>query len=155
LVAALVGPLMVDWNSFRPSIEAEATRLVGAPVKVTGQIDASILPSPGLVLRGLEVGPSHATSSVRVRSLGVELSLGALVRGQWKAQELPLAGPEFNLGIDGSGNLALPPIAPGFDPDQLSIDKLNIEDGHAVLTDSRSGARVTLDKMWFNGEMRS
>ena len=155
LLAALVGPSVVDWNRFRPSIEAEASRLIGAPVRITGPIEATILPTPALILSGLEVGPSHASSSVRVRSLAVELHLGALVRGQWRAQELHLIGPDFNLGIDASGNLALPPIAPGFDPDQLSIERLNIEDGHAVLADSRSGSRITLDKLWFNGDVSS
>lgn len=155
LVAALVGPMMVDWGRFRPSIEAEASRLTGTPVRVTGEIDASILPSPVVVLRGLEVGPAHAGSSVRARSLTVELNLGALIRGEWRAQELHLVGPEFNLGIDGSGNLSLPPISPGFDTDQLSIERLNIEDGRGVLADSRSGARVTLEKLWFNGDVRS
>jgi large subunit ribosomal protein L24 len=155
LVAALVGPMMVDWGRFRPAIEVEASRLIGAPVRVTGSIEASILPTPSLTLRELEIGPSHAATSVHVRSLGVELKLGALVRGEWRASELHLAGPQFNLGIDGSGDLALPPITPGFDPDRLSIEKLNIEDGHAVLTDSRNGSRTTLEKIWFNGDLRS
>jgi uncharacterized protein involved in outer membrane biogenesis len=155
LVAALVGPWVVDMERFRPSIEVEASRLVGAPVRVAGPIEAAILPSPRLILHDLEVGPSHASSSVRARSLGVELNLSSLVKGEWRAQELHLAGPEFHLGVDGLGNLALPPIAPGFDPDRLSIEKLNIEDGHAVLTDSRSGSRITLEKLWFNGDVRS
>ena len=54
LVAALVGPMMVDWGRFRPAIEAEASRLIGAPVRVTGPIEASILPTPSLTLRELE-----------------------------------------------------------------------------------------------------
>jgi len=49
-----------------------------------------------------------------------------LVRGQWRAQELHLAGPEFSLGIDSGGNLTLPSISPAFGPDQLSIERLNI-----------------------------
>ena len=63
LVAALVGPMMVDWGRFRPAIEAEASRLIGAPVRVTGPIEASILPTPSLTLRELEIGPSHAATS--------------------------------------------------------------------------------------------
>jgi large subunit ribosomal protein L24 len=155
LVTALVGPLLVDWGRYRPAIEAEASRLIGAPVRITGPIQVAILPSPSLTLRGLEVGPSHASSSLRMRSLGVELSLGSLVRGQWRAAELHLVGPDFNLGFDSMGHLTLPSIAPGFDPDRLTIDRLNIEDGHAVLTDARSGSRLTLDKLWFNGDVRS
>jgi uncharacterized protein involved in outer membrane biogenesis len=155
LLAALIGPSVVDWERFRPSIEAEAARLIGAPVRITGPIGVTILPTPALILRGLEVGPPDASSGVRARSLAVELQLGALVRGQWRAQELHLVGPELNLGIDGAGDLVLPPIAPGFGPEQLSIDRLNIEDGHALLTDSRSGSRISLDKLWFKGDVRS
>ena len=155
LGAALVSPLLVDWGRFRPSIEAEASRLVGAPVRITGPIDASILPTPSLKLRGLEVGPSHAGTSIRARALNVELSLGALLRGHVRASELHLVGPNFTLGLDGTGRLILPPVAPGFDPDRLSIERLNIEDGYAVLADARSGARINFDKLWFNGDMRS
>jgi large subunit ribosomal protein L24 len=155
LLAALVGPLLVDWGRFRPSIEAEASRLIGAPVRITGPIEVRILPSPVLVLRGLEVGAPEAASRVRARSLAAELNLGSLVRGQWRAQELHLVGPDFNLGVDSAGNLALPAMAPRFGPDQLSIERLNIEDGHAVLADARSGSRISLDKLWFTGDVRS
>ena len=57
LVTALVGPLFVDWGRWRTSFEAEATRLIGMPVRVSGQIDARLLPTPSLFLNGIEVGP--------------------------------------------------------------------------------------------------
>ena len=46
LVAALVGPYFIDWNQFRPQFEAEAARIVGAPVRVAGKLDARLLPAP-------------------------------------------------------------------------------------------------------------
>ena len=46
LVAALVGPLFVDWTQYRGVFEARASRMVGLPVRVTGAIDARILPTP-------------------------------------------------------------------------------------------------------------
>ena len=51
LVAALIGPYFIDWNQFRPQFEAEATRIVGAPVRVwLGQpLMISPLLSHGLV----------------------------------------------------------------------------------------------------------
>ena len=33
LVAALVGPIFVDWGQYRAVIEAEAARVVGVPVR--------------------------------------------------------------------------------------------------------------------------
>ena len=34
LLAALIGPYFIDWNQFRPQFEAEAARIIGAPVRV-------------------------------------------------------------------------------------------------------------------------
>ena len=39
LLAALVGPFVIDWNQFRGPFEAEATRLFGAPVRVASGPD--------------------------------------------------------------------------------------------------------------------
>jgi large subunit ribosomal protein L24 len=153
VVTALVGPYFIDWNSFRPQLEAEATRLVGLPVHVGGAIDARLLPSPSVTLSGVAVG--RPGEELQARSLGLELSLGALVRGQWRAVEMRLVGPQFDLALDKSGRIGLPSMSAGFDVDALSIERLNIEDGHAVLTDAASGARLVLDKFWFDGEVRS
>ena len=42
-----------------------------------------------------------------------------------------------------------------FKPDELSIDRLSIEDGTVVLADAASGTSFTLGRVWFNGEARS
>jgi uncharacterized protein involved in outer membrane biogenesis len=155
LVAALVGPLLIDWGRFRPAIEAEASRLIGTPVRVTGPIEAALLPTPSLTLRGIEAGAPDGGEQVKARSLSIEFYLGELMRGQWRARKLDLTGPEFHLGVTDSGELTSPRIAAGFDPKALSIEHLNIEDGHAVVDDTRSDSRLVLDKLWFNGDVHS
>ena len=89
------------------------------------------------------------------RSLGIEFALAPLMRGEWRATELHLAGPQISLGLDASGQVQAPNIAVRFNPDALAVERLSIEDGKVTLTDAASGASVTLDRLWFNGEARS
>jgi large subunit ribosomal protein L24 len=153
LVAALVGPLVIDWGSHRALFETEASRLIGVPVRVTGTIDARLLPSPRLTLHDIIIG--NDTDAVRARSLGVEFALGPLMRGEWRAAELRLAGPQVTLGLDKSGQVRAPNLAIAFRPDELSIDRLSVEDGSIALSDATSGASVTLGGVSFDGEARS
>ncbi len=155
LLTALVGPLFIDWGRWRANFEAEATRLVGMPVRVSGHIDARLLPTPSLTLNGIEVGaPGHAPR-LRARSLGVQFALGPLLRGEWRASQLRLDGPQVTLGLDAKGRIELPPVSIGFDPDQLSFESVEIDDGSAVLLDAASGGRAVLDRLTFRGEVRS
>jgi uncharacterized protein involved in outer membrane biogenesis len=154
LVAALVGPLLVDWGGYRSIFEAEATRLVGLDVRVTGAIDARLLPSPQLTLHDIEIGRA-GDEKVRARSLGIEFALGPLMRGEWRASEMHLAGPQLTLGLDAAGHLQAPNLDIGFNPDALTIDRLSIEDGKLTLTDAANGGSVTLNHLWFNGVARS
>jgi AsmA-like C-terminal region/AsmA family len=153
LVAALVGPLLLDWGSHRTLFEAEAGRLIGVNVRVAGSIDARLLPSPRLTLHDIQIG--DGSDAIRARSLGVEFALGSLMRGEWRAAELHLVGPQVRLGLDPSGRVQAPNLAMTFRPDELSIDRLSIEDGTVVLADAASGASLTLGRVWFNGEARS
>ncbi len=154
LVAALVGPLLIDWGGYRAAFEAEASHLVGLNVRVTGAIDARLLPSPQLTLHDIEIGPS-GENQVFARSLNIEFALGPLMRGEWRAAELKLVGPEVRIGVDAAGRVQAPNLAVGFDPDALSIDRLSVQDGKLTLADAANGASITLDKLWFNGEARS
>ena len=65
LIAALVGPYFIDWNQFRPQFEAEASRIIGAPVRVGGALDARLLPTPSLqaALRRWSAAPTISARS--------------------------------------------------------------------------------------------
>jgi uncharacterized protein involved in outer membrane biogenesis len=155
LVTALVGPLFIDWSRWRTSFEAEATRLVGMPVRVSGAIDARLLPTPTLQLNGIEIGEPGHEPRLRARALGVEFALTPLMRGEWHASQLHLDTPQVTLGVDRSGRIEVPPVSIRFDPDQLSFDRVEIANGRAVLLDAASGTRTVLDQVSFNGDIRS
>jgi hypothetical protein len=156
LVAALVGPLFIDWGYYRSTFEGELTRLVGLPVRVTGAIDARILPTPTVSLHGIVInGPPGQSPKLSAHSLDVELALGPLMRGQWRAAALRVDGPEFTVGIDENGKVDGPPLPIGLDSDRLAIDHLVIDNGRIALRDAASSTRVVLEQLWFNGDMRS
>ena len=154
LVAALVGPLLIDWGGHRTLFETEASRLIGLDVRVNGAIEARLLPTPSLTLHDIEIG-STSEDKIKARALGFEFALGPLMRGEWRAAEMRLSGPQLSAGLDASGHLLAPNLAIKFSPDTLSIDRLSIEDGRVTLSDAANGAHTTLDKLWFNGEARS
>ncbi|HVV78675.1 MAG TPA: AsmA family protein [Pseudolabrys sp.] len=154
LVAALVGPFFIDWSTYRSLFEREASRLTGLEVHVKGGIDARLLPSPGLQLDDIQVGPG-GDGILRARSLTIEFALAPLLRGEWRANDMRIVGPELHVGIDEKGQFAVPAVALDMDPDALSIDRLEVQDGKAFLTDATSGSAFTLDKLWFNGDLRS
>ena len=163
LVAALVGPLLIDWNSYRPIFESQASRIIGTEVRIAGPIDLRLLPSPHLTLNEIQIGNAQAAGGpagtgaaapVTARSLGVEFALAPLMRGEWRATEFIVAGPRINLTADAAGNLQTPGLAFAFNPDDLFIEKLSIEDGKLAIANP-DGSGVALDRVWFNGEARS
>ena len=78
-----------------------------------------------------------------------------MLRGELKVADARLEGPELAIGLDRSGHLALPVPSVRFAPDAVSIQRLSIADGRAILTDAASGSRLVLDKLEFNGDLRS
>ncbi|MCX7314988.1 MAG: AsmA family protein [Alphaproteobacteria bacterium] len=153
LLAALVGPHVVRWNDHRAFFETEASRLVGVPVKVGGDIDAALLPFPSVTLRAISIGPAGEGRRMQSRLLRIELSLGSLMRGELRATEMRLVAPQFNIGLDSQGQIDWPTLS--LANETLSIDRLRVEDGQATLTDATSKSRLVLDQLWFTGDVRS
>jgi len=154
LVTALVGPYFVDWKEHRAYFEAEASRLVGQPVRIGGAIDLRLLPTPTLTLGQIEVG-SAVQPQARARELHVELALGALVRGEVRASEMRIAGPDISLGVGANGKFDWRTTKLGFEPDRFQVEKVEIEDGRLSLSDGASGTQAALQGFWFKGEVRS
>ena len=153
LLAALIGPYFVHWNDHRAFFEAEASRLVGLNVKVSGDIDAKLLPVPAVTLGGIAIGPAGEASRLRSGSLRIELALGALMRGELRATEMKLVAPQLSIGLDARGQIDWPAMA--LATETLSIDRLSIDNGQVTLTDAASGTTVVLDRVGFTGEVRS
>jgi uncharacterized protein involved in outer membrane biogenesis len=154
LLAALIGPYFIDWNQLRPQFEAEATKVIGAPVRVAGGLDARILPTPSLRLRSVVVGGVNDLGKVRADRLDVEFSLGDLLRGEWRANELTIAGMALDLGLDRDGRIDWPASNGTFDPASLAIDRLNLT-GRAALHDAASRKTLELTDIAFSGDVRS
>ena len=154
LTAALVGPYFIDWNQFRPQFEAEATRVIGAPVRVDGALDARLLPTPSLRLRSVVIGGANDLGKVRADKLDVEFSLGELMRGEWRATELTINGLALDLGLDPQGRIDLPIASGKFNLGSLAIDRLNLT-GRIALHDASSRGTLELNDIAFSGDVRS
>jgi uncharacterized protein involved in outer membrane biogenesis len=154
LVAALVGPYFVDWNQFRPQFEAEATRVVGAPVRVSGGLEARLLPAPSLRLQSITVGSPNDLGRIRADNLDVEFSLSSLMRGEWRATELTIGGAAVDLGLNAQGRIELPASTGPFNLGALAIDRLNIT-GRVALHDAASKSTLELYDVAFSGDVRS
>jgi uncharacterized protein involved in outer membrane biogenesis len=154
LIAALVGPYFIDWSQFRPQFEAEASRVIGAQVRVAGTLDARLLPTPSLRLRSVVVGGANDLGKVRADKLDVEFSLGSLMRGEWRATELTINGMALDLGLDGQGRIDWPASTGTFNLGSLAIDRLNLT-GRIVLHDAASRGTLELNDIAFGGDVRS
>jgi hypothetical protein len=154
LIAALVGPYFIDWDQFRPQFEAEATQIIGAPVRVAGKLDARLLPSPSLRLRSVVVGGANDLGKVRADKLDVEFSLGSLMRGEWRATELTIDGMALDLGLDPQGRIDWPASTGRFNLGTLAIDRLNLT-GRIALHDAASRGTLELNDIAFSGDVRS
>ena len=153
LLSALIGPYFIDWSQFRPQFEAEATRVIGAPVRVDGALDARLLPTPSLLLRSIVVGGANDLGKVRAEKLDVEFSLGALMRGEWRATELTINGVALDLGLDRQGRIDWPASSGNFNLGSLTVDRLNLT-GRVALHDAASRSTLELSDIAFSGDVR-
>ena len=155
LLAALIGPYFIDWNQFRPQFEAEASRIIGVPVRVAGELDARLLPAPTLRLRALTFGGNNDLGRLQADKLDVEFSLSSLMRGEWRATELTVNGMAVDLGLDAKGRVDLPSTASGtFNLASLAIERLNLT-GRIALHDAASRSTLELNDITFSGDVRS
>ena len=154
LLAAIIGPFFIDWNQFRPQFEAEASRVLGTPVRVGGALDARLLPVPSLRLGNVQVGGVNDLGKIRADRLDVELSLGSLMRGEIRANELTINGAALDLGLDANGRIDWPASTGSYNLGALAIDRVNLT-GRIALHDAASRSTVELDDIAFSGDVRA
>ena len=152
IAAALAAPAFVDWNAWRTTFESRASALAGAPVKIRGDIVATILPQPSFLLNDIEIGGPAGLRAAQLQGL---LSLGPLVRGVIEAEELVLRRPSMGVVIESGGQVTFPLPGPRLATDQLAISRISIINGTLKVEDRANGVVHEFEDVRANGELRS
>ena len=145
--AALLAPLFIDWNAYRPTIESYGRKLTGREVRIGGAIDAQLFPWPNLTLRDVRIAnPADAIHPDLFVApvLTIELALPPLLSGHLEMTEVRIAQPTIALErLDASrGTWDLKPDRALLDeigPRRLSFPAIRVDGGTAYLADGARG----------------
>ena len=111
LGAAFVLPAFIPWGNYRDRLAEIASEVLGAPVRIEGDIHFSLLPQPKLEFAGVSAGPPDAPN-LTVQSVEAEFSLIDFISDRYTLTRLSLTDPhlEIHVGSDGSvdAGVALP-----------------------------------------------
>jgi len=150
LFAALVGPSIVDWNSFRGEIEAQISDAMGRPVSIGGNINFVILPAPRFSLQDLSIGSLHGGDPLaEFGTLEGEVALAPLLRSEvvitriralnFTARLLRDEDGNLNWGDDEENNFAA-----ALNLNTISLEVAHFEHGTIIYKDAGPGREFTL-----------
>jgi uncharacterized protein involved in outer membrane biogenesis len=154
IVAALFAPAYVDWNDWRAGFERQASELAGTPVQIRGPIEATILPTPAFVLRDVQIGDPEQSTGIHAGEVQGTLSLGALLRGAFEAEDFALISPSIRIALEQGGRIVLP-VGGAKASDGLSISRFAVSGGSLTIEDRAEGSLTYLDGVSAIGEMHS
>ena len=109
IATVLIGPNLVDWNSYKGDIQAQIKAATGRDLAIDGDIEFSVLPGLQLTAANLRFANFNGGSvpdMVRLKSLDIQVRLLPLLRGRIEAEAITLLEPEILLErlVDGRVN---------------------------------------------------
>ncbi len=153
VAAALAAPHVVDFNRFKPQMEAWGARLTGRKVRIGGDVHVSLFPWPTLRLRHVTVSnPPGARQPqfLTAEEIRTRLSLAALLSGELEIEQVHFTRPVLALErlANGSGTWRITPrdgVHLPFSPQRIAIAGITIEDGALILADDRRDGAARLE----------
>nr|WP_246523548.1 AsmA family protein [Neoroseomonas eburnea] len=133
LLAAWIGPRLLDWEAQRDRVAAIASARLGRPVTLEGPLRLTLLPQPMVEAEAVRVGGTDgAEIGVSARALHLRLGLLPLLAGRVEPRDLVLVGADIHLPWppESIGALRPPPWLTGFD---ARIEDSRVAVGGAVL----------------------
>ena len=151
--AALAAPWFVDWNHYRPQLQAWGKALTGREVTIAGDVDFVLFPWPAARLHRVRIAAAPGgrfEHLLTVDEVEARFSLGALFGGRLEVEGVRLVRPVLALEHlrNGQGNWALSPRAQvrlPFAPEHVAIDTVRIEQGRLLLADRRLRSQLRID----------
>jgi len=171
LAIVVVGPGLINWNRYKPQIEAHLEKVLGRDVTLGGKISASFLPEPHLEANDVTIANAQggeAPNLLQLKSLQGKIAFVPLLSGRLVIKGLRLVEPVVDLERlpDGGFNFSFAALAPSgdrslamfeksdaaapaargliFDPQDISIDKIEVVKGTLTYRDRVLDARETV-----------
>ncbi len=140
IVAALAAPLLIDWNAYRPQVEAEASRLMGRPVTIGGDLSIRLLPTIQIDARDITL--DDASGRARIGRLRAELRVAPLLRGNVSLTSVHIR--DADIVVAGSAT------AGGF----LPAEEVIVENARLSLAQAGAPPALIAERMMLTGESR-
>jgi len=167
VVAVLVGPSFVDWNTYKDRIAREVERQTGLRLDIGGDMSLALVPAPTLSAQSIGLAAPDDDFSAplaRIASLDVRVALFPLLRGDIQVENVALIEPVILLETlaDGRRSWAVmeaagaprdgadataPPGGSGAAGIDVRLDSIRVEDGRIVYRDLRSGQEEQLEDL--------
>ena len=145
VVALLVIPSFINWNTYKPEIADQVRALTGRELIIGGDIDLKIFPSPRLVAENVSLSSIEGAQSpdlVSLRSVEVRIALAPLLGGNIGIETVQLIEPQVFLEVLADGRATwtlLPPKEP-----KLEVDQQTDANAPESTTKKDSGPAITL-----------
>lgn len=152
LAALFAIPQFIDWTYFRGVFEEEASRQLGREVRVGGNVNLELLPTPYIRFEQIRIADaSGKTGQAIFRAEGfiVWLKVASLFKGVLEATRVELTRPVLTLAADstGGGNwTGFGENRPGLvlSPGSIALNTVHITDGTVVVRDA-NGKQATFE----------
>ena len=115
----LVAPGLFDWNTYKPQIASAVKEALGRELRIVGDIDLAILPSPALSVRRVSLENVEGADNremVAFEEVEVNVDVSALLAGKIAVTSVRLVRPVIALEITKDGKASWDIKLPGAPP---------------------------------------
>ncbi len=137
VVVALL--LFVDADTYKPRLEAAASRALGMDVRVGGRLGIDLFPGLHITLEDVHIGNQGAdVASVKEARVGIDLL--PLLQKEIRIGTIALKHPSISIERDRDGNFNFEkPEAAGGRLPVLGLSKVSLSEGTLLFADKQSG----------------
>lgn len=149
LFTALIGPLFIDWTSYRQDFEREASRILGRDVTVNGSADARLIPFPSVTFNDVEVGEtSDGEPMIAIERFSMDAELAPFLSGEIRIFDMRIEEPRVRVDLARNGALAWADRAgAGLSVDTVILESVQVTDGRIEVTDRQNSRSYTLENV--------
>ena len=145
---ALLAPFVINWNSYRDSLESWGHTLTGRQVAINGPISVRLFPWPRLVAEDVSIANPKEFSEqalMNAKRIDVQLALAGLFSGEIQVEAIDLERPSLFItrNADSSGNWVFQ-LGKSRLLEKVKLEQIKVNDGSVTVRDRARGFETTV-----------